>query len=190
MADPKKVALFDLDGTLVDLEKALNAELVKLVAPGELPFIRTTLDEDGPEHIKNRRRLIFSQSGFWRNLPRFRLGWTVLEITKILGFESHILTHGPVKSPNAWSEKLEWCSRELPGEPVTVTRDKSLVYGRVLVDDWPPYIIPWLKSRPRGLVIMPAHAYNEGFTHPRVIRYTGFNTLEVSIALEKAYERK
>jgi len=54
---------------------------------------------------------------------------------------------------------------------VTLTEDKGLVYGKVLVDDWPPYIERWLTWRPRGLVIMPARRWNATFTHPQVLRY-------------------
>jgi hypothetical protein len=62
---------------------------------------------------------------------------------------------------------------------VTITHDKGLVYGAVLVDDWPDYILKWLEHRPRGLVIMPAHDHNAGFTHHNVVRYDGTNIDEV-----------
>ena len=71
-----------------------------------------------------------------------------------------------------------------------VGRDKGGTYGRVLVDDYPKYLADWLKHRQRGLAIMPAHSYNEGFTHPNVIRYDGTNKAEVYDALRAAYERK
>jgi len=57
--------------------------------------------------------------------------------------------------------------------PITMTGNKGLVYGKILVDDFPPYIEAWLKHRPRGLVIMPAHRWNEKFQHPNVLRYDG-----------------
>tara|TARA_Y100000310_G_C20512920_1_gene729762 strand:+ start:436 stop:588 length:153 start_codon:yes stop_codon:yes gene_type:complete len=49
---------------------------------------------------------------------------------------------------------------------MTITEDKGIVYGKVLVDDYPCYIKRWLENRPRGLVIMPAHSYNRDFEHP------------------------
>ena len=56
---------------------------------------------------------------------------------------------------------------------ITMTEDKGLVYGKILVDDFPEYIERWLQWRPRGLVIMPAHEHNEQFKHPNIIRYRG-----------------
>lgn len=58
---------------------------------------------------------------------------------------------------------------------VTITEDKSLVFGKVLVDDSPDYIRDWLKGHRHGWGILPAHPTNEGFQHPRAIRYDGSN---------------
>ena len=58
---------------------------------------------------------------------------------------------------------------------VTITRNKSLVYGRILVDDWPAFVGPWLANRPRGLAIIPAQPWNDHYWHPRAFRYTGDN---------------
>lgn len=67
---------------------------------------------------------------------------------------------------------------------ITITRDKGLVYGKVLVDDYPGYIERWLKWRKNGLVIMPASKSNKDFKHEQVIRYDGSNLEEVSLAME------
>ncbi len=119
----------------------------------------------------------------------------MVEELRALGFELHVLTKGPRSTPNAWSEKVEWCAEHLPDANVTVTGDKSLVYGRVLVDDYPPYFTRWLEVRPRGLVVCVAHPWNEGFAkggaqaHPSVLRYDGENRAELRQRLARAYER-
>jgi hypothetical protein len=79
-----------------------------------------------------------------------------------------------------------------PDVDITITRDKGLVYGLVLVDDWPKYILRWLKWRPRGLVIMPASTSNEKFKHPQVIRYDGSRESfdQVDTAMRKVLVRK
>jgi hypothetical protein len=47
-----------------------------------------------------------------------------------------ILTQGPRRNANAWTGKKLWIDRNLgPDTDVTITRDKGLVYGKVLVDD-------------------------------------------------------
>lgn len=64
------------------------------------------------------------------------------------------------------------------------------VHGKILVDDWPPYITRWLEWRPRGLVIMPTQKHNAEYTHPQVIRYDGENIEEVAKALKAWKERE
>jgi hypothetical protein len=96
-----------------------------------------------------------------------------------------VLSRGPRTNSVAWGEKLEWCRINLPEDvQVTLTEDKGLVYGRVLVDDWPAYILRWLEWRKHGLVIMPARDWNIGFEHRQVIRYVaGKNDMDVLQAL-------
>lgn len=93
-------------------------------------------------------------------------------------------------------EKVEWCHKNLPmekGISVSLVENKGLVYGRVLVDDYPPYVESWLKWRPRGLVIMPAHDHNVSFSHPNVIKlhwpHDGIKSLnQVEEAMRAQYE--
>jgi len=66
----------------------------------------------------------------------------------------------------------------------------SSTYARVLVDDYPPYVLDWLAHRPRGLVIMPAQNYNADVTHPNVIRYDGTNLDRVIETMTRAFNRK
>lgn len=165
------IALFDLDGTLADFDAAMRAHMEALASPGE-PLWDPDSEEDEPKHIKFRRRMIKSVPGFWLNLGLMGDGYELLNMAKNVGFDIVILSRGPHQNPLAWKEKIEWCRKNIPFDhSVTLTEDKGLVYGRVLVDDWPPYIKAWLAHRPRGMVIMPARPWNKGFTHPQVYRY-------------------
>ncbi|MBJ6764924.1 hypothetical protein JGU66_29520 [Myxococcaceae bacterium JPH2] len=167
------VALVDMDGTLCDYEGAMQRDLERLRSPAEP--VPSPADADAP-WLRARRDLIRSQPGWWARLEPRKLGFDVLELLRALEFEVHILTKGPTAShAPAWSEKLQWCQQYVPDTRVTVTMDKGLVYGKVLVDDWPEYILRWLTWRPRGLVIVPANPWNEGFSHPNAIRYDGTN---------------
>ena len=100
-----------------------------------------------------------------------------------------ILTQAPRKEHLALSGKKKWLDKNLPGIDFTMTRDKGLVYGKVFVDDFIPYIERWLTWRKNGLVIMPAGKHNERYLHEQVIRYDGSNTKEVYEAMEKAKKR-
>ncbi|MBA3549025.1 MAG: hypothetical protein H0T76_21285 [Nannocystis sp.] len=176
------VALIDMDGTLCDYHGAMSRGLAELCGDEQAP---PPLDDERP-WMRARRELIRHQPGWWRELPRLERGFEVLAELQARRFEVHVLTKGPAAASSAWTEKIDWCNRHLPGVPVTITMDKGLVYGKVLVDDYPPYVERWLAWRPRGQVIMPAHPWNDGFSHPNVLRYTGDNLADVRAALDRA----
>jgi 5'-nucleotidase len=191
-----QIALIDLDGTLADYDTEMQAQMRRIAGPAEGEYFhRPVLDEDETEYRKARRKLIQRQPGFWRNLKPLKHGFDVVDELRIFQFQLHVLTKGPMSTPNAWSEKVEWCKEHLPDATVTVTGDKSLVYGRVLVDDWPPYFEKWLLVRPRGLVVAVAHPWNDAYAkgcpkeHPNVIRYDGSNATALRAALERAQGR-
>ncbi len=190
--EPAPIALFDLDGTLADYDKKIDEDYNKLKSPGEEPYAPFKKDEK--PYMKQRIRAIRNQPGWWETLEDYKPGFDILELAKALKFSIYILTKGPSSSPNAWTEKVKWVkSRITPVVPdiqVIISEDKGLIYGRVLVDDWPEYIEKWLQWRPRGIVIMPSHPWNKGFSHPNVIRYDGTNIDAVKKALEHAMNRK
>lgn len=179
-----------MDGTIADHNKAVFRDLTALAAPGEPPIPEHGWIDNEPSHIKARIRLIRSQRDWWLNLEPIKLGIDVYNIARNMGFNIHVLTKGPWTTPHAWTEKVLWVRKHLYDDvKITITEDKSTVYGRVLVDDWVPYIEPWLYRRPRGYVIMPVHDHNRHFTHPRVVRMDGSNMAEVQETLMKAYTR-
>jgi FMN phosphatase YigB (HAD superfamily) len=173
LAEP--IALFDLDGTLADYDAAMRRDMRLLQSPGEPEWIAHVDDE--PEYLRERSQLIRRQPGWWENLERYPPGFEILSVARELKFQCHVLTKGPASAASSWTEKLRWCQKHIPDLLVTVTQDKGLVYGKVLVDDWPAYVSRWLEWRPRGVVIMPAHSWNEEFKHPNVLRYVGRESL-------------
>lgn len=184
-----RIALFDLDGTLADYDGQLFKDLRQMASEYEPPLNLADIYSDMP-YIKARRHVITSQVGWWLKLKKFQLGWDVLEVAMEIGYSISVLTKGPYAKHAAWGEKVEWCHRHLAEimDGVTITHDKGLVYGVILVDDWPDYINRWLEHRPRGLVIMPAHDHNTGFDHPNVVRYNGTNLEEVKTRMQTRYK--
>jgi len=182
------VALFDLDGTLCDYDRALLEKLEELRSPHEPQY--TSSIRDAPPYMKKRADMIRASEEWWENLPKLQLGWDILEIAKSLDYRIMILTQGPKKNPSSWSGKKKWIDRNLGEEvDVTITRDKGLIYGKVLVDDFPDYVKRWLKWRTRGIVIMPTNESNQDFTHPNVIKYDGTNIDQVKKVLRLAKKR-
>ena len=191
------IALLDMDGTIADYEFAMRRDLERLRAPEEPPFGENLRElSDTYPHIRARRDLIRNTPGWWASLPRCDLGWDVLEEHVRLGFDIHVLTKGPESSPNAFTEKVLWCQRELGvNVPVTLTSNKSLVWGATLTDDWTGYFVPWLRRRRRAFAIVPARPWNVDVqaAHPdvaaRIVRYDGSNMEEVRDALRFTKDR-
>lgn len=183
----ERIALFDLDQTLCNYELGLQKSMAVLASPGE-PIYKDVADRDSlPDYLKARADIIRLDPEWWANLPKLQLGFDIWDLSIKLDYRRMILTQGPKRNPNAWAGKKLWIDRNLGQEvDITITRDKGLVYGKVLVDDWPEYIERWLKWRPRGLVIMPANEANKNFSHPQVIRYDGNNFIQVAEAMKNA----
>jgi 5'(3')-deoxyribonucleotidase len=179
------IALFDMDGTLADYDTALDRDIRPALAPEDQDSWRVHQDEP---RFKYLIKLIRNQPGWWINLDRLLDGFAILFLAKSLGFEIHILTKGPFNHPDSWSEKVTWCRNNVQGADITITEDKSLVYGKLLVDDWPPYVLSWLEFRPRGLVILPDRPWNQGLEHPQIIRYKN-NLPEIQVALERLIQQ-
>jgi 5'-nucleotidase len=186
------IALFDMDGSLADYEGAIIRDLEDLRSPDEPILTADNIWTANTPYILARIKLIKSQPGWWLNLPPIEWGMDVFHLCMKMGFENHILTKGPKKHPNAWDEKVRWCQKYLGIDTdIHITSDKGLVYGKILYDDYPEYMLRWLKHRCRGLGIMPVTTSNKDFSHPNVIRYAGIQDLEkVAEALKVARDRE
>lgn len=187
MENLARVALLDMDGSVADYDGEIRRLTRPMMAPGEDECVLGW--DEVPPHVEARRSAVKRVPGFWRSLPRLQIGFDIVDELRRIGYQIHVLTKGPSRVSSAWSEKLEWCKEHLPDASVTVTEDKSLTYGRVLVDDYPPYFRAWLEHRPRGLVVAPAQSWNEGIEHPQVLRYDGRNREELVARLTEAYGR-
>jgi len=149
--DSDKIALFDMDETLVNFQGPLRERLLEMKGPEEeTPENLWAM----PDHWYARAQAIKKEPGFWRNLPKLQWGWDVLDIAREIGFDIHVLTKGPTTGSVAWSEKVDWVRENLPEATLHITDDKRIAYGRVFVDDYWPFMELWLKNRPRGLGIV------------------------------------
>lgn len=186
------IALFDLDGSLAAYDKAMLTALETLRGPGEVP-ITDIWDIENIPHLTARKNLISTVPGFWINLEPLAAGFAVLDAAKAIGYEPVVLTQTPKSKPIASKEKHEWILKHLGDDMLfNLTRTKGLTYGKLLFDDYGPYMESWLKHRPRGLGIMPSAPHNVKFAHPQVIRYDmeGMSNLsEVIRLMELAYKR-
>ncbi|MBX9879939.1 MAG: hypothetical protein K2Y22_15890 [Candidatus Obscuribacterales bacterium] len=119
------------------------------------------------------------------------MGFQILELAREIGFQINVLTQGPRSKPLAWKEKVEWCQIHVGANvDIHITRNKGMVYGKFLYDDYPEYMLKWLQHRPRGLGIMPLNKQNKDFAHPQVVMWDGTNIQQVAEALRTVYKRQ
>lgn len=191
----EKIALFDLDGSLADFDRAMRRDLRLMRSPGEPAIADDTNLHDLEKkfsHIKARMDFIKSKPGWWRMLPRIESGFAIVREAQSIGYHIDILTKASRKQSQAWMEKVQWCEEqpELAKADIHVTMNKGLVYGKLLFDDFPDYMMKWLRHRPRGLGIMPVTPYNGAYSPPNVVKYHGTNVDEVVNAMRIAYDRE
>jgi len=159
---PENLALLDMDGTVCDWHNQLAKDLDALLGPDKERLPAATLTKI--EH------LIRKQPGWYLGLKPLPLGFAIAELLRDIGFTIMVATKATPQAENAWSEKAKWCREHLPYAKVTVSEDKTIMYGKILVDDYQKFADPWLKRRPRGYVILPDQPWNQGYEHPRVKR--------------------
>ncbi len=197
---PDKLCLFDMDGTLFDYEGQMRSDLSRICSQHEPdPMTMDIWDENGvPAWLKHRMHLIKNVPGWWRDLPKLKIGWVLLREIQKIGFDIQILTKGPKSRPHSWAEKVECVQRHFGQDEVgiNIVMDKGGKYGRVLVDDFPEYIERWLECRSRGLVIMPLNRHNKDFKHPNVLSYRHYDDSQDTVldgtivkALNAAFNR-
>jgi len=183
------IGLFDMDGSLANYDKAALEGLAALKSPDE-PAVEDVWAASDIPHLKARMDLISRQPNWWLSLEPIPMGFQVLNLAKEIGFQIHVLTQGPKTKPLAWKEKVEWCQKHLgPDIDIHITRNKGMVYGKFLYDDFCDFMLKWLEHRPRGLGIMPVNKANKDFRHPQVVRWDGSNLEEVVERLRAAYRR-
>ncbi len=169
----RKICLVDLDGTLMDYDKAMRRDLLATASPLE-DFSNPDIFhyENTYPHIKARMDFIRRKPGWWRELELNVAIYNVWLMAKTIGFECHVLTQGPRGNSGAWSEKVDSVNKHLGQDtPVHIVRDKGLVTGDILIDDYPGYCEKWLEGNPRGKVLMPIRSYNLEFKHPRLAHF-------------------
>jgi hypothetical protein len=191
MKKEKPVILFDMDGVLCDYPRQLKKDMKKIAGPEEKHIFKIH-DRSAPKYIKQREQLIKSRAQWWADLPIYQPGWDLLKAARKIGYRIMILSKMSSSNPTASAAgKRRWIEKHLgTTADVTFGDDKGLVYGRVLVDDYPEFLLKWLAHRPRGLAIMPLNSSNRDFHHPQVLRYNGKNLARVKKLLKESYARQ
>lgn len=136
--------LLDMDGVLADFDQGfLNAW--KQQHPDK-PFVEIAqrkhfyIDDDYPEDCRAFVEKIFVAQGFYAGLPPITGAIEGVRAMLAAGHDVCICTAPHTQYRYCVPEKYEWVERHLGSEfirRIIVTKDKTLVYGDVLMDDRP-----------------------------------------------------
>jgi 5'-nucleotidase len=183
MASIENVALVDMDGTLCEFRPKLDADLARILGPER--------SKVSPKTIEQVEYAIRSRKGWYASLKPIALGFRIVRMLEEIGFRIVIMTKSSKEAKNAWSEKVEWISEWLPHVDMIVTQDKGLVYGKLLVDDYPGHFFRWLEHRPRGVVIMPQQPWNKEVSGTKNIHpvMNDEDLATIRPLIEKVYKR-
>lgn len=182
MTEEPPLALIDMDGTICKYYEQLEMDVRRILGDD--------FEKTSPRTHRAIELLARQRAGWYRELQPIPLGFEIVKLLKEIGFRLMILTKGNPRTPNAYNEKVEWCQKYIPEAEITITHDKGIVYGKVLVDDWVPYVTRWLEHRPRGLVLMPTQKWNVDFKHEQAIHVaTSADVEKLRPILEEVYKR-
>lgn len=140
----RKIILLDQDGVLADLEASFLVIWTEKY-PGRfyVPLKERKhfkIKEDYPECCHDDIDSIFNAEGFYRNLIPVEGALDAVREMERCDLDISICTSPLTSSPYCASEKFDWVKHFLGQswlDKLVITRDKSLVRGRLLIDDKP-----------------------------------------------------
>lgn len=128
----KKTILVDMDGVLADFEtRFLEVWRKKFPNHPHVPLEKRETDS------------IYRTPGFFQNLDLISGGKEALAKMQGLGHNVFICTSPISKYENCVLEKYDWVAKNLGYEwtkKMILTKDKTLVFGDILIDDKPEQI--------------------------------------------------
>ncbi len=140
----KKIILVDIDGVLADFENGfLQAWKKKFPYYTHVPLEKREtfyLIEGYPAGLEKDLDSIYKAPGFFQNLDVIKGGKEALEKMQTRGHKVLICTSPISKYENCVLEKYNWISKNLGYEwtkKIIMTKDKTLVFGDILIDDKP-----------------------------------------------------
>lgn len=136
-----------MDGVLADFEagfvKAWQRKFPKIP---HIPLEKRktfSVRNDYPKELEKDVESIYRTPGFFQNLPEIPGGKEALTKMQESGHEVFICTSPISKYENCILEKYHWISKNLGYEwtkRTIMTKDKTLIYGDILIDDRPEHL--------------------------------------------------
>lgn len=175
------IVLLDMDGPMASFENGFITAWKK--KHPNLPFIpanqRTThnLDEQYPRKYHSQIYAICNTRGFFLNLPIVSGVIPAVETILSLGYTLFICTSPMSNNPYCASEKIQWIKNHFDNDlarRVIITKDKTMVFGHILVDDKP--VITGVRTSFWEHILFDA-PYNRHITNKRRITWENWRNV-------------
>lgn len=142
----KRIILVDMDDVLADFEaRFLEDWRNKFPCHFYVPIEKRKtfhIEDDYPSELKKEVKSIFSAPGFFKNLNIISGAKEALAKMEALGHQVFICTSPISIYENCVLEKYHWIAKNLGHEwtkKIIMTKDKTLIYGNILIDDKPEH---------------------------------------------------
>ena len=136
-----------MDGVLADFEAGfLKAWRKKFPNHPYVPIEKRKtfyVRDDYPKELEKDVENIFTAPLFFQNLPKIAGSKEALKKMQDLGHEVFICTRPISKYENCVLEKYNWIVQNLGydwTQKLIVAKDKTLIYGNILIDDRPQHV--------------------------------------------------
>lgn len=143
----KMIILVDIDGVLADFEEGFAKEWKKKFPQhSQILFKKRKtfyLADTSPDGLGKEIQSILSSPGFFKNLDIISGGKEALKKMETLGHKVIICTSPISNYKNCVLEKYHWIEKNLGfkwTKRIIMTKDKTLVFGDILIDDKPEHI--------------------------------------------------
>jgi len=137
----KEILLFDMDNTVVDLESAVQKKIIQKYPEIQLGKRKHHKIED--DHLdkshKAKIRDIIETPGFFLSMHPIEGAINgILDLARL--YEIFFCTSPLLSNPTCANDKIAWVKKYLGdtwAKKIIITKDKTLVQGKFLVDDAP-----------------------------------------------------
>lgn len=140
----KTIVLVDMDGVIADFDgrfievwKTKHPERPQLDQNNRTNF---RIEHEFPEQLRKEVRKVFTSPGFYRSLPAIPGAVDSMNEMSDSGFDVWICTSPLADYENCVLEKYKWVEDHLGRswtEKIIITRNKYLIVGDWLIDDYP-----------------------------------------------------
>ncbi len=159
----KKIILVDMDNTIVDYSSEMARQL--RIVYGDTTITPENWDIIEYHDLNERRREIQSEPNFFLHLPPIEGALQALkEIAEDPRFELFVVSSPSIHSETCHSDKCMWLLQHCGANfarNLILTKDKTMVYGDVLIDDKPN--VSGVKT-PTWTLVTFKQPYNTGIT--------------------------